>query len=304
MKKKAGEYNGYVAMNYLVTAKRTYKGSGIILSLFFSVLFCFSGCRSNVDRSSDGEYFKFGAVADIQYADKDQRWSSYYRESLGLLKNAVAHFNELQPSFVIQLGDLIDGHKNDPERSGVDMDMILAEYEKLKVPYYHVIGNYCVYVGIEELKKKLGIDKFYYDFTHEKAEGWRFIVLNGMDGGHGVIGEKQLKWLKDTLQKASDKNERVIIFCHFPLLAEASGRHRMTKPEPVIEVIDKFDNIAGWFAGHHHKGGYAKRKGVHHVTLKAMVEAPENNAYSIIKLYKNKIEITGYGDETDRKLPF
>ena len=70
--------------------------------------------------------FSFGLIADVQYADienatreimpeKKCTRTRYYRNSLRLLREAVADWNsqELKPAFVIQLGDLFDANNQD-----------------------------------------------------------------------------------------------------------------------------------------------------------------------------------------------
>ncbi|CAG2176752.1 unnamed protein product, partial [Oppiella nova] len=69
---------------------------------------------------------RFGVVADVQYADNDDRQAWYdanktrfYRNSLTQVKKAFSHWNceENQNqgiSFVLQLGDIIDGINAQP----------------------------------------------------------------------------------------------------------------------------------------------------------------------------------------------
>jgi hypothetical protein len=76
----------------------------------------------------------------------------------------------------------------------------------------------------------------------------------------------------------------------------------MDKPEPVLQAMDEAGCVAAWFAGHDHAGGYYTRKGVHHVTLKGMVEAPVSNAYALIELHPGMIRETGFGKEPSREM--
>jgi hypothetical protein len=61
--------------------------------------------------------------------------------------------------------------------------------------------------------------------------------------------------------------------------------------------------VVAWFAGHDHAGGYAVRKGVHHVTLKGIVEEPVKNAYALIELHPDRIRKIGFGAEPNRDMP-
>ena len=81
--------------------------------------------------------FRFGVIADVQYADADPGWdfhhiqqrcdlgkkcvlfffvflifsSSFYRHSRVAMQEAIGDFNGAQVDFVLQLGDLIGENK-------------------------------------------------------------------------------------------------------------------------------------------------------------------------------------------------
>ena len=61
-------------------------------------------------------------------------------------------------------------------------------------------------------------------------------------------------------------------------------------------------NVVAYFNGHHHAGDFAEKNGIYYVNFKGMVETVDTNAYSIIKVYSDRIEIDGYGREQDRVL--
>ena len=50
----------------------------------------------------------FGVITDLHYADKDMAINRFYRESDKKLRACIDTFNDLKPSFVIELGDFID----------------------------------------------------------------------------------------------------------------------------------------------------------------------------------------------------
>ena len=79
--------------------------------------------------------FTFGAIADIQYADKDTAGKRYYRDSLGKLKECVPLVRAEKPAFTIQLGDIIDEGRG-------NSDPIAAVYEQMPSPRYSVLGNH------------------------------------------------------------------------------------------------------------------------------------------------------------------
>ncbi|CAH2292013.1 manganese-dependent ADP-ribose CDP-alcohol diphosphatase isoform X1 [Pelobates cultripes] len=98
-------------------------------------------------------YFSFGIIADIQYADIDNGYNfmktrmRYYRNSLTLLKEAVQEWDSesTKPKFILQLGDIIDGFNVPQKTSDTSLAIILAEMEKLKIPFHHIWGNHEFY---------------------------------------------------------------------------------------------------------------------------------------------------------------
>ncbi len=95
------------------------------------VLLVILGCWCNVspcsadDRQPDSQVqrsdaasvplFSFGVAADVQYADKAMSGARDYRQSVISLQGAVGDLNTWGLSFVIQLGDIIDGNDT-PEK--------------------------------------------------------------------------------------------------------------------------------------------------------------------------------------------
>ena len=76
----------------------------------------------------------------------------------------------------------------------------------------------------------------------------------------------------------------------------------MKTPEPVLKLITESDCVVAYFAGHDHAGGYAFQDGIHHITVKGMVEAPIHNAYAVIEVSDAAINEIGYGKEPSRQL--
>ena len=266
------------------------------------VLMLIGSCATVLSSHAQGqEPFSFGVIADVQYSDKATAGARHYRESLAKLEECVTVLNRRDLAFTIQLGDIIDGNKS-PEKTLSDLDRVLENFNKLSIPKFHVVGNHCLTAGKENLQRKLDLDRFYYDFTVAAAPGWRFVVLDGNDAGYGILGAAQLEWLEGKLTRAAAQGERVIVFNHFALLQEAAKHHRMKEPAPVLKRITESDCVVAYFAGHDHAGGYAFQDGIHHVTLKGMVEAPMRNAFAVIEVHPEKLDETGFGKEPSREM--
>ena len=264
--------------------------------------------------------FSFGAIADCQFCSGPNRRSRHYSASAGKLRECVAELNKRDLEFVVHLGDFID-------RDYSSFDTVLPIYQSLRMPSYHALGNHDFDVADKwklEVPKRMGMKSKYYDFS---VKDWRFVVLDGNDISfhayppnspqyheaeryyeenkisspkwNGAVGEKQLSWLRHVLRKAEEKREKVILFCHFPVYP--ADPHNLWNAKEVIALLEEFSCVKAYLNGHNHKGGYGKKNGIHFLTLKGMVET-ENNAYSIIGVYRDELKVSGYGIESDRSL--
>lgn len=247
--------------------------------------------------------FTFGAVSDIQYGDKDTQGKRQYRRSLELLPACVEKLNAEKPAFVVHCGDLFDGYgKDNPKPARADALRVLPVLRRIAAPLYHVVGNHCLTAGKDFVARELKLERFHYEFTSPPAKGWRFLVLDGNDAGYGVISAEQIDWLARELAGAKASDERVIIFCHYALLKEAARSHRLQNADEVLPVIERSGNVAAWIAGHDHAGGYCQRAGIHHVTLKGLVESRAEPDFALFSVYPDRIVEDGFGEEPDREL--
>jgi len=106
------------------------------------------------------------------------------------------------------------------------------------------------------------------------------------------------------LKLAIQWNEKAIIFTHHPLLAVASEPiHLLWNCEEVLKILDKYNNIVLHICGHYHPGGYSAIKHFHSITLQSILEAA-SNAYGIIDVYDNRLELRGFGIVPSRTLLF
>ncbi|CAM9388231.1 unnamed protein product [Discosporangium mesarthrocarpum] len=144
--------------------------------------------RSNWRSSTSPLLFKFGIVADIQYADvNDGRGFSgrarYYRNSLVSLAKTVNTWNRVGAEFGVHLGDIIDGCCPRDLSDGA-LQEVTAILDLWPRRMHHLVGNHCLYNHSREtLTTRLGMASpeescAYYDYTHK---GVRFVALDGYD---------------------------------------------------------------------------------------------------------------------------
>ncbi|MBX2874239.1 MAG: metallophosphoesterase [Saprospiraceae bacterium] len=266
----------------------------------------------------------FGVIADCQYCDCPSTTQRFYRNSPAKLQACVDEFNKHDLAFAVHLGDYID-------KDFASFDTLQPIIDQLKTPLKQVLGNHDFSVS-ETLKRKvpkrMGLSRRYYSF---KIDDWRFIALDGNDLStfasfgkqkqaeaaelldqikakeqvnaqtwNGGISSKQIKWLEKQLRKADRGEEKVILFCHFPL--HPVDPHNLWNDKQVQEILSTHPSVKAYFNGHNHAGAYGEKDGIHYLTFKGMVDTPNNTSYSIVKIQKDRILIEGFGRQEDQEL--
>lgn len=291
-----------------------------IVLLFAQLIFLTNyGQQNQVSKTSKSQ-FSIGIIADCQYRNIEGEGIRKYSKSKEKLKRCVSHFNTLDLAYTIHLGDFID---SDWE----SFDVVGPIYNTLLAPRYHVLGNHDFSVPDEkkdEVHTKMGMSSTYYDF---EVKGWRFIVLNGNDISfhahptdshkynfatnyyeqnkisspkwNGAIGKDQMDWLNNILAKASKKDEKVILYCHFPVYPE--NIHNLWNADEVIAILERYPVVKAYINGHNHEGNYGVKNGIHYLTFKGMVDTDETS-YGVVKIYTDRLEVKGYGREGNKTL--
>ncbi|MFK7847484.1 MAG: metallophosphoesterase [Rhodothermales bacterium] len=294
---------------------------------FLLILFVLAGCTqpASNDKASQPPILSFGIVADAQYADKESSGTRYYRSSIASLDSAAMVFNGRDLGFVVHLGDIIDEDFS-------SYDDILPIYDKIEAPHYIVLGNHEFSVDESEKDRvvsRLGLTQRYYDFV---VEGWRFIAVDGQgmstfapaegvlsesenmlallqeegasnaNDWNGGVDREQFLWLNERLELATQNGESVILFCHFPTYPLGMS-HNLWNDKEIVELLASYPVVKAWFNGHNHDGYTGIRDGIHFITLKGMVNYPEENAYAIAHVYPDRIVVEGKGAVDTRIIP-
>jgi len=270
--------------------------------------------------------FRFGVVADPQYAPVPPAFNRYYANSLWKLSEAVEVFNAAADlGFVVTLGDIIDRHWE-------SYSHILPIYDRLRHPKLFVLGNHDFEVGADyrsSVPRVLGLERRYYDFV---AGGTRFIVIDGTDVSlyahpkdsveyrlaaetiramkdrgepnamewNGGLGEEQYAWLEQTMDRAEAAGEKIIVMGHSP--AYPKTWLSMWGAERFVKLVSTRRSFLAYLNGHDHAGNYGCFAGKHFVNFKGMVDTATDTAYAIVTLTPDNIEIQGFGTEPSRSL--
>jgi predicted phosphodiesterase len=275
---------------------------------------------------NDNPLFSFGIIADVQYADCEPAGTRFYNLSTGKLREAFTVFRKEKVDFAVNLGDLIDRDFN-------SYAPVMKIIDSAGLKTFSIMGNHDYSVD-PNLKSSIPL-------TTESAEGYyaiiyrnfRLVFLNGneistyasSDPGkiteakkliadlkekgavnavewNGGIGPEQTKWLIQQLDEANSQNEHVMILCHFPVAPE--NIHNLFNYNKILELLARYRNIVAWMNGHNHAGNYALVNGMHCVTFRGMVETIDSNSFAIVKVYNDRLVISGYGRENPRELGF
>jgi len=223
---------------------------------------------------SPEETFQFVVVSDLQGG---------YRQ--GVFERAVQAIQTLQPSFVICIGDLIEG--KDSKMAGparqtmVTGEVLLKQWarfhsmlEPLKSRFYFAPGNHDYNYPSKAAVYRQHVGAPYYSFNYGECH---FLVINTNDGPDGKAGisAEQLAFLKNDLKKNGDV-EHTFIFCHHPFFlklpdeselpaAKLPGAIRELRVHaPAWQNVEKMlgNRSRTVFAGHLHRYIYAPRKGI------------------------------------------
>lgn len=231
------------------------------------------------------EAIKFVQVTDTHFKTNDENRAEILQETIKAINK------EKGISFVIFTGDNIDSPN--PEYVPEFVKII----NKLDEPYYLVLGNHDVF-------KNNGLSKTQYleivrdnNFLYKyktpnyvfKKNGFVFIVVDGakevVPGSNGYYKKDTLKWLDKQLAKY--KNDKVVIFQHFPLIMNReSASHMVYKKETYFDILDKHDNVISVIAGHLHTNYEIMRNGVYHITSPTLLS--EKPVYKVISISTTK----------------
>ena len=282
---------------------------------------------SQMPSQQSSPLLRFGLIADPQYApiEPNTRLNRHYAQSLEKLEAAIAQFNGEALDFVVTLGDVID-------RDWENFDRVLPLYETLRHTHHILPGNHDFAVAADRLAEvhaRLGMPAPYHDFV---VKGVRLILTDGnevslfappLDDPRRVeaaerlaaltaagaanaqmwnagMSATQVAWLGERLRQADKAGERAIVFGHYPL--HPASDHNLWGAEEISALIAASPAAIGYFCGHNHAGNYGLLNGTHFVNIKGMVDTFDENAFAIVAVHADRIEITGFGREVSRVL--
>lgn len=238
---------------------------------------------------------KFIQVTDSHFSTAQGDYSQEEVEnSQCVLDKTIKDINSIpNVDFVIFTGDNID------TANSSDLKNFLKIANRLKVPYYIVIGNHEVFKSQHFTKKDyMNVVSKYSKNCKEKSPNYEFekkgivfLVVDGakevIPGPSGYFKKDTLKWLDKKLTHY--KNSKVVIFQHFPVVAPYFNRTHVTYNAQEYEcVLKKHKNVIAIISGHYHANGETKKDGIYHVSTPALVVPPHDYKVLEIEFKNNK----------------
>lgn len=252
--------------------------------IVITLLFLFMGMSVNAAQ------LRFAQVSDVNYGENNEFTKQ-------LLDWNIRSINLKKPQFTVFLGNNIEKSREE------NIEGFLDKVKELKKPYYVVVGNKDSYKisGIERSEfwsivnknsKYNKSKKSYYTFSPNSD--FLCVVMDGAvpfsHSAHGIYNEEQVKWLDNILTK--NKNKKVIIFQHFPIVEPAEKYDlRTLYKDKYEEVLKKHNNIVMISSGHYNTAKtYIDEKGVYHISTPALNKS--DYVYDIVTIDYKKLPLT------------
>lgn len=245
---------------------------------------------------------RFGLVTDVHHADKPERGTRYYRESLQKLTEAVSRFRKFGVDFQIELGDLVDAAQDlDTERAW--LRHAVSVLRQSGADTHCVLGNHCVQtLSKQQVLSELGRERSYYSFDRA---GIHFVVLDACYRKDGVpynagnfdwkdtdIPAVEREWLRQDLAAAAGP---AIVFAHQRL--DVEDVHGVASAGQVRRILEESSRVSAVFQGHSHQNDHREISGIHYCTMRGLIEGSgvENNGYSIISVFADgRLRVEGF----------
>lgn len=274
----------------------SYIRSGLILLIGLGYAYTDSSRASAANRPQ----FTMVQLTDIHYTSAPPRTSTLtwkhqirlfgyklHKPDLAncspILSNTIQYINEkIEPHLVVVTGDTVN-RGNDKEGMKQAKDM----FDKLKCPYYPLIGDHDLNSGQDEkrnYKDVFGEINYSLDY-----KGWHIVML-------GIYpDDTDLDWLKDDLDKNMDTP--AILCMHRMLIAsrlmkKLSRKYycpELTSPKTdrIIDILNNHGRVAAVLSGHSHTNYRTNKDKISYISTASLAEPPYQ--FRTITVYKDSI---------------
>lgn len=229
--------------------------------------------------------------------------------------------SEVQPEFVVNLGDLIQDI-NQHEQDRKHFQDVVDWLKKLQMPVYHLIGNHDVKTLPEsEICEILDYDKTYYswdfDNFHFVALGFK-MTGDQQENPADILAElppAQLTWLEQDLTQT---NKHTVIFEHYGLVdddmqgnfwfeGEMAKYAMLSNRQKVREVLEKSGKVRAVFTAHQHWNRFHVINKIPYFTTNSLVENFRNDGtpaatWTLVELDDQQIQVDIQGNDPFQRI--
>lgn len=127
----------------------------------------------------------------------------------GVFRHAVERINQLQPEFVVGVGDLIEGYKDGLEELVAEWDEFDGIVARLDMPFFYTVGNHDIGNAVS---RDLWLQRHGRDYYHFLYRDVLFISLNTEDPPV-LLPEETLQrqaWLENTMREDPERVRRLL----------------------------------------------------------------------------------------------
>jgi predicted phosphodiesterase len=227
---------------------------------------------SSLARGADGAP-GYGSAADefffVQLSDTHIGFQGAPNpDALGTLPKAIAAVNALptQPDFIVFTGDLThttDDPKERRRRLALFRDMV-GELKNRNIRF--MPGEHDGSLDQSEAFKEF-FGPTHYTFDHK---GVHFIALDNVSDPRAMLGDEQLDWLKQDLDR-QDRNARIVVLTHRPLFPLYPQWDWATRDgDKAIALLMPYRNVTVFY-GHIHQEHHYKTAHIEHHAAKSLI---------------------------------
>lgn len=131
----------------------------------------------------------------------------------GVFSSAIPKLNLLSPEFVMSVGDQIEGYTENVARLDAEWDEFEAIVARLRMPYFHVVGNHDITNRVMQRKWIERFGKTYYHFVYKDV---LFLCVDTEDPPDTSISPEQREYFRKALAEHPDVRW-TLLFMHKPM---------------------------------------------------------------------------------------
>lgn len=238
--------------------------------------------------------FRFGAIGDFEYGTRVNVGNKLTRQSRQELEKVISFYNnEYRPTFVIELGDMVESSGMKPEATKKQFRDINAVFQTVNARTEYVLGNHDLRaLSKEEVRSVLGLADNHRVFD----EGdWRFVIMdtnfNKENGGGdmgpdhysaGYVSEKEIQWLEEAITT----DRPTIVFSHHPI---SPGRKNTQNYEEIRALFNQHQNVVLSISGHEPSFRFSEENGIHYLVVDNLANMDSLGSFATLDAYYNPL---------------